>query len=386
MSSKTPYILAGGAALAALGIYLFVKSKPTANANKAAPAPIAPIPRVSDPAAWTPPVGFPQLPAGFTIPAGALPPAGWIPPISWQPPAGIALPNWIPGQPIPGIPALPPLVAPGTPTVPAVSPGPRGAAVPTQRAYALGADDGGPVGWSIPEVPSSVPFLTQMPAIPGLPIPATVSAPKSPPATPPPAGVVTDPNGREMTAGDKVEMWQAIFGISPHWIDYCYEPSKPCLAAHVVTAEPYVKGRGNNMAYEISFLNDTDPPRGNYENPGWTVLYSPSQEMFWLLPDEKARVAATTDDWTLFLRPNEYRLVQARAGADFSVPDDAGSTQQEKQGLTGYTAPSFPGFGQNIPFPNIPGIPNPYPDGIPGFGAIGSGGGVTPSTFKLPGM
>jgi hypothetical protein len=47
---------------------------------------------------------------------------------------------------------------------------------------------------------------------------------------------------------------------------------------------------------------------------------------------------------------------------------------------------SIPGFGQNIPFPDIPGIPNPYPNGIPGFGALGSGGGVTPSTFKIPGL
>jgi len=379
MSSKAPLIL-GGLALAAVALYFATRSSAAPAANAAAsPAPNAlkaPTPKVTDPTAWTPPVGYQTLPAGWTLPDGAVPQAGWIPPLNWQAPAWLTAIGWAPGQPIPGIPLPAPALPAGTPTVQAIAPGPRGDAVAAQRAYKLGFDDGGASGWSIPGIPNT---MFGLPPIPGL------------------TGAATTNAAKEMAQSDKLALWQTLFANKIKWINYCYDPATPCMTAKGTIGDPFVAGgKGALMAQDVAYLNDASTPRDNtYDNPGWYVLYSPSTGVFWMLEETPALTAATTDDWTIFLRPSEYHNMQVLGGPQYTVPDDinAATTTGEattKQGLFGIpgtpdisSLANLPGFGSNIPVPSIPGMGTPYTNGLPGIPNPGGGGGLT--LPKLPG-
>ena len=373
MSSKAPLIL-GGLALAAVALYF--ATRPSAAAAAEAPklnAMKAPTPKVTDPAAWTPPVGYAQLPTGWALPAGAVPQAGWIPPLNWQAPEWLSAIGWSPGQAIPGIPMPAPAVPAGTPTVQALAPGPRGDAQPAQRAYKLGFDDGAPSGWSIPGIPSSV---LGLPPIPGLP------------------GATTASSTKEMSQDDKLALWKTLFANKIKWINYCYDPAAPCMAAKGTVGDAFVSGA--LMAQDVAYLNDASTPRDStYDNPGWYVLYSPSTGVFWMLEETPALSAATTDDWTIFLRPSEYHTMQVLGGPQYTVPDDLNSPTTtgeptNKQGLFGIPGTpditnlaNLPGFGTNIPVPSIPGMGTPYTNGFPGIPNPGGGGGFT--LPKLPG-
>lgn len=376
MSSKTTALILGG--LVAAGVAAYFVTRPKAPAVKPQTA-RAPTPKVTDPTAWTPPVGYPTLPAGWALPEGAVPQAGWVPPLNWSPPSWLPAVGWAPGQPIPGFPLPPPIVPKGTPTVGAIAPGPRGEAVAAQRAYKLGYDDGGPVGWNIPGIPST---MEGLPPIPGLTGSPTASGP------------------REMSPEEKVALWRTLFANKIKWINYCYDPAAGCMNAKGTIGDMFVAGtKGVLMAQDIAYLNDASIPRDDsYDNPGWFVLYSPSTGVYWMLGQDDALKAVLTDDWTIFLRTNEYHLVQLQAGREFIVPDDLAFGEPSvtgeptsKQGLASW--PSIPGLGSNFPIPSIPGLPNPYPNGFPGIPNPGGGGGFTmptlgelPSGLKLPGM
>jgi hypothetical protein len=358
--SKAPYIF-GGILLA--GAAYLVWKKPSATAT-AAPqlagqgAAKAPTPVVKSPGEWTPPVGFPTLPAGWTLPAGVVPPAGWIPPINWQPPSWIQSLGWTPGQPLPGLPGLPPAVPAGTPTVRAVAPGPRGAAQPVQRAYKLGIDDGQPAGWAIPGIPST---LQNLPPIPGLP------------------GAVASSGAREMSDDDKFALWKTLFANKIQWIDYCFDAASGCMNAHGVSGAVYSKGdKGVTVAQDIAYLNDASPPRDDsYENPGWYVLYSPKTGVFWMAPEQTALNGAKLDDWSIFLRPNEYHALQAKGGPDFTVADDLNPPTVVPSTAPTVASPGIPTLPGASDLPGLPALPGTT--ALPGTSAL-------PDMSTLPGV
>jgi hypothetical protein len=316
MSSKAPVIL-GGLAIAGVAAYFLTRKTAAKTASASAPptstsAPPASkpqtatksIPKVENPTEWTPPVGYPKLPSGWQLPTSIVPPAGWSPPINWQAPAWIEALGWKAGQPIPGIVLPAPAVAPGTPTVQAIAPGPRGA-VPVQRAYKLGFDDGQPAAWGLPGVPFSLPNISSV--LPGV-VAMTPTEAEEP---------------REMGEDDKFALWKSLFHNVSNVLDYCYDPAGGCMQAHAMIGEARKEDdKRVVMAQDIANLNDSTPPRDNYDNPGWMVLYSPSTEVFWLLEEKPALEAVKKDDWVIFLRPNEYHKMQERGGPDYTVPDD----------------------------------------------------------------